>query len=300
VGGGYRASRDRTVPTAALGFVPAGRTLEMASLYAQDEIRILPDLVGIAGLRAERNTYTGWEWLPNLRISYLVSPHHVAWGALSRAVRSPSRIDADLVVPGLPPHLVVNNPGFQSELAEVAEVGYRGRLGPAASLSLSVFHHRFERLRTVEAAGSELTLANGAEGRLSGLEAWGDIKPLDDWRLVWGLTHMRHSTEVVPGRMNLGEDPLGNNPRRTASLRSLVNLGANVELDLFARYVGRLPAPSIPSYTQLSARVGWRLSKQVELSLVASNMLDPHVEFGGPNVRAVFGHSYFAKATWTF
>lgn len=300
MGAGYRASRDRTVPTAALGFMPQDRTLEIASLYAQDEVRLLPNLVGIAGLRAERNTYTGWEWLPNLRLSYLMTPRNVAWAAVSRAVRSPSRIDADLVVPGFPPFVVTNNPSFQSEVAKVAELGYRGELGSSASVSITAFHHRFERLRTIEAAAGAITLDNGAEGRLSGIEAWGDLRPHEDWRLVWGFTRMSSSTSVLDGRVNLGENPMGNNPRRTASLRSLLNVGSNVQVDLFARYVGSLPAPAIPSYTQLAARVGWRPSPNLDLSLTASNMLDAHAEFGGANVRAIFERSYFAKVTWSF
>src|SRR5688500_988725 len=300
-GAGYRASRDRTVPTAVLGFMPAERTLQFINVYAQDEMRLAPDLVGIAGLRAEHNSYTGWEWLPSVRVAYSMTPRHTVWGALSRAVRSPSRIDADLVVPGTPPFLVVNNPDFKSEVAKVAEAGYRGTIGSLASMSLSLFHHRYDRLRTVEAAGSGVfTLANGAEGRTIGLDAWGDLRPLEDWRLVWGYTWMRHSTDVLPGHANLGDDPTGNNPRRTASLRSLMNLGEKLQLDLFARYVGSLPAPFIPSYTQLSARLGWRVSPQLELSLTGSNMLDAHVEFGASSARAVFRRSYFAKATWSF
>ena len=167
VGGGYRSSRDRTIPTATLGFWPPERTLSMLSVYAQDQVRILPNLTGIAGIRAERNSYTGWEWLPNLRLSWAVAPQHTAWGAVSRAIRSPSRIDADLVVPGTPPFVVINNPDFESEVANVAELGYRATLGPSASVSVTAFHHRYERLRTIEAAGTSITLSNGAEGRVS-------------------------------------------------------------------------------------------------------------------------------------
>lgn len=298
-GGGYRVSRDRTVPTAALRFTPASRTLQFTSVFAQDEFRLARNLLATAGLRLERNSYTGWEWLPNLRLSYAVSPQHVAWGALSRAVRSPSRLDVDLVIPGQPPFLV-NNPDFESELADVAEVGYRGAFGTVASLSVTGFHHRFRRLRTGEPAGASLTLANGAEGRIQGLEAWGDFRPTPHWRLVWGVTRMRHSVELLPGRVNLIESPLGNNPRRTASLRSLWNLGESLQLDLFLRHVGQLPNPAIPSYTQLGARLGWRVSRKLELSLVGNNLLDKHVEFGAAATRVVFEPSVFAKATWSF
>src|SRR5687767_15596782 len=137
-------------------------------------MRVLPSLVAIAGVRAEHNSYTDWELLPSVRLSYTMTPETVLWGAVSRAVRAPSRIDAELVVPGTPPFTVVNNPRFAAEVAEVGEVGYRGRLGPLASVSLSAFVHRYDRLRTVEPAGAGLlTLSNGAEGRTRGIEAWG-------------------------------------------------------------------------------------------------------------------------------
>ena len=101
--------------------------------------------------------------------------------------------------------------------------------------------------------------------------------------------------------MNLSEPPLGNNPRRTASLRSLWNVTPSTQLDLMLRYVGALPNPAVPSYTELNARLGWRVSPTLDLALVAVNALDrDHVEFGTPAQRAVFETGYFVRAAWTF
>ena len=300
-GGGYRASRDKTEPTPVLGFMPASRTLTLASLFAQDEIALAAGVRATLGLRAERNTYTGLEWLPNARLSYSVAADDVVWTAFTRTVRSPSRIDRDLVVPGAPPFLIVQNNTFESEIANVAELGYRGNIGQAVSLSFTAFHHRFKHLRTLEPLGSSLVIANAAEGRVSGLEGWGDLRPVADWRLVWGFTLMREKTELLPGRVNLTEAPLGNNPRRTASLRSLWNVTPSTQFDLMLRYVGALPNPAIPAYTELNARLGWRVSRSLDVALVVMNALDrDHVEFGAPNVRAMFDTSYFVRASWTF
>ena len=300
-GAGHRASRDETVPTASLGFVPAERTLSLSTLYAQDEIDLGTRLRLTLGLRAERNTYTGVEWLPNVRASYTLAPASFAWGALTRTVRSPSRIDANLTVPGFPPFVLAPNPDFASEVADVAEVGYRGNLTNAMSLSVTAFHHRYRSLRTLEVSGASLMFANGGNGRTSGVEAWGDFRPGPDWRLVWGVLWMRNTFEIEPGRTNLDVDPLGNNPRRTASLRSQWNVTRSLELDVMARYVGDLPNPATPAYTEVGARIGWRVARGLELSAAVNNIADrEHAEFGPTAVRAVFGRTWLAKAVWTF
>ncbi|HEX6363235.1 MAG TPA: TonB-dependent receptor, partial [Albitalea sp.] len=191
-GAAHRSSRDHTPPTPALGFVPERRTLQLTSLYAQDELELGERTRLTLGLRAERNSYTGVEWLPNARVSYSLAPAQFVWAALTRTVRSPSRLDRDIVAPGRPPFAIVNNDTFESEVANVVEIGYRGNLTPAASLSLTAFHHDFTRLRTGEpAAAGGLMLANAGRGRIEGLEGWGDLRPSPDLRIAWGFTLMR-------------------------------------------------------------------------------------------------------------
>jgi iron complex outermembrane receptor protein len=298
-GGNYRVSRDRTVTTPALGFMPEERTLRLASLYAQDDWQASPALKATFGVRAEHNSYTGLEWLPNVRVSYQAAPDHLAWAALTRTVRSPSRIDRELVVPGQPPYAVV--PGdFQSEIAKVAELGYRGRLGGRMTLSLTAFHHEFERLRTVEPSGGALAFGNGGEGRVHGVEGWIDWAVTRDWRLVGGFVAMRSRFEVAPGRVDLGGGGLGNDPERTATLRSQWNMTRAVDFDVAIRHVGELPAPHVPAYTVLDLSVGWRVSRTVELTLSVANALDKvHREFSTAGTGAVFGRSALLKATWT-
>jgi iron complex outermembrane recepter protein len=298
----YRASRDDTTNTPALGFMPAARTLSYASLYAQDEIELAAQTRLTLGLRAERNSYTGVEWLPTLRLSHALAADQFVWGAITRTVRSPSRLDRDLVVPGQPPFVVINNSSFVSEVANVAEIGYRANLTSKMTLSLTAFHHRFTDLRTLEpVAQGGFMLANGGRGEVSGIEGWGDFRPSPAWRLAWGFTVMRDRFELPAGRVNLSENPLGNNPRRTAMLRSQTNLGSSVELDLMLRYVAALRDPAVPSYTELAARLGWRVSPRLELSLAAMNALDrEHAEFGSPTARAVFDRAVMAKAVWAF
>ena len=300
VGGGYRASRDQTLNTPVLGFMPTSRTLALASLFIQDEVAIGARLHATVGLRAERNTYTGVEWLPNLRLAYSFSPDHVAWAALSRAVRSPSRIDRDIVVPGMPPYVVVNNDSFKSEIANVAEVGYRAQLAPRISVSLTAFHHQFRDLRTLEAAAPGLAFANSGEGRTSGVEGWGDFTLARDWRLVWGFTRLHEHYRVDAGHTDVQNSNLGNDPRLTATLRSMWNVARGTELDVAARYIADLPNPRVPAHTVVDLRAGYRVSREVEVSLLIGNLLNRrYSEIGTPAERAVFERSAFLKVTWT-
>lgn len=298
-GAGYRGSRDATANTPTLGFMPASRTQTLGSVFAQDEIALGPKSRATLGVRAEHNNYTGLEWLPNLRFAHAFSPSHLAWAALTRTVRSPSRIDRDLVLPGMPPFTLVNNDTFKSEIANVAEVGYRAQLAPRVSASLTAFHHRFRDLRTQEALGPALVLANSGEGNLSGVEAWGDYAVGRTWRLVLGFVTLNESYRVKPGRVDVSRATLGNDPKRTASLRSLWNVTRNHELDVMVRHVGDLPNPFVPAYTVVDARAGWRFARDLELSLVVGNAFDRrHAETGAPAVRAEFGRNVFLKLTW--
>lgn len=297
-GGNYRESRDRTVTTTALGFVPEGRTLRLSSLYAQDTWQVGRGLHLIFGVRAEHNDYTGLEWLPNARISYAPAPDQLAWGAITRTVRSPSRLDRELVVPGAPPYLLV--PGrFQSEIAKVAELGYRARIAQSSTLSLTAFHHDFERLRTLEAGEGALVFANGGEGRVYGVEGWIDVAATRDWRLLGGFVAMRNRF-ATPGRIDVGGGGLGNDAELTATLRSLWNVHRAVDLDVALRHVGELPSPRVPAYTVADVSVGWRVARRVVLTLRVANVLDrEHREFAEAGTGAVFGRSAHLKVTWT-
>src|SRR5690606_8975039 len=124
-GGGYRRSSDRVEPGFAARFVPDSRDLEWWNVFVQDRIAVGDRVEVTLGLKLEANDYTGTESLPSVRVAYKPTPDRLLWGALSRAVRAPSRYDRDVFFPGSPPFLLLGGPNFQSEVAEVVEIGYR-------------------------------------------------------------------------------------------------------------------------------------------------------------------------------
>jgi iron complex outermembrane receptor protein len=153
VGGGYRYTADHAdnINPAALAFLPARRDLTLANVFMQDEIELRKNLMLTLGLKLERNNYTGLEYLPNLRLAWKAREEHLLWTSLSRVVRTPARVDRDFFSPGRPPFFVVaGGPNFDSEIANVAEVGYRVQPLTALSYSLIAYHHYFTRLRSLE------------------------------------------------------------------------------------------------------------------------------------------------------
>jgi iron complex outermembrane receptor protein len=96
----------------------------------------------------------------------------------------------------------------------------------------------------------------------------------------------------------------GHSPRSQAGLRLQGDLTPAVTFDAFLRYVDALPAQTIPAYTELNARLGWRPRPGLELSLNGENLLSPeHMEFGSDSLPVIptrVPRSVFGKAILQF
>ena len=293
-GVGLRHHRDRVENSPSLAFLPADRDLNQAYLFVQDEVALRENLNLTVGAKAERNSYTGTEFLPNLRLALQLSPRHLVWTSLARAVRAPSRIDREFFVPGAPPFTIAGGPDFRSEVAKVAEIGYRAQ--PMRSLSFSVtgFHHAYERLRTLSPAPGGAVVANDLEGTTSGVEAWATYRGADWWRVDAGFVHLDQSLRLREGAVDLQPPAaIGADPDGWWKLRAAFDLAAGWELDVMARYYGELESREVPSYSAVDARLAWRAARDLEVSLLLQNLFDRgHVEWG-PG--AEFGRAAFLK-----
>src|ERR1035438_6540836 len=110
------------------------------------------------------------------------------------------------------------------------------------------------------------------KGEVYGLEAWGTYEIADWWRLSAGLNVQNANLRFAPGASGLlGVAQAGDDPHHQASLRSSMNLADGVTLDGDLRYVGVLPNPRVPAYVELNARLGWAVSKTVEISFSGFN-----------------------------
>jgi iron complex outermembrane receptor protein len=297
-GGGYRYGDDHVTNTAALAFLPADRRLRWSNVFAQDEIALEDNLRLTLGGKVEDNYYTGTEFLPSARLAWKLKPQNLIWGAASRAVRAPSRIDRDFFVPAQAPFFLAGGPDFVSEVVKVYEIGYRAQPSPAASYSVSLFHNIYDRLRSVEPApGGGVVLGNKMEGTANGLEAWGTYQAARNWRLGAGAFFLKQHLSFKPDSGDTNVSAAGNDPKRQFMLRSSLDLPESTELDIRVRYVGELPNPKVPAYTALDMRVAWRLQRELELSVVFID--SGHVESGNPATASEMSSGAYVKLKWT-
>jgi iron complex outermembrane receptor protein len=135
------------------------------------------------------------------------------------------------------------------------------------------------------------------------VETWGSYRISDWWRLSAGYNYMKIDLRTRPGSTDTTSVATGTDPSHQFSLRSSMNLSSNVEFDLALRTIAELPNPRVPGYTALDMRIGWRPSKNLEISLTGSNLLDSrHAEFNSsPGLApSELNRSFYLGATWKF
>ncbi|HEY0817720.1 MAG TPA: TonB-dependent receptor [Rhizobacter sp.] len=299
-GGGYRHARDELRPGVFFGFEPGSQSLDWANVFVQDELTLGPDLAVTLGLKFEHNEYTGLETLPTLRAAWQPAAGHLVWGALSRAVRAPARLDRDIRLPPQPPYIIAGGPDFVSEVANVLELGYRLQLAADWSGSATAYLSDWKRLRSGQSPPNA-QVQNMIDGRTYGLEAWASWQAMPAWRLSGGFTTLHKDLAQRPESLDpVGPANLGDDPSFQWSLRSAWTPAEGHEIDVAVRRVGALPQAAVPAYTAIDARYGWRVSRALELSLVAHNLGDPgHPEFNAAPGRAEIERSIGLWLRWS-
>ncbi|HEX3485647.1 MAG TPA: TonB-dependent receptor [Micropepsaceae bacterium] len=303
VGAGDRVTADKFVPAPNTSFLdPPKRTLNLANIFLQDQIEIAQDLTLTLGIKAEHNDYTGMEYMPDMRLGWRVFGTDLVWGGISRAARTPSRFDTDLMVTGV----IAGGPDFVSEHLTAFELGYRGQPTRTISFSASAFYNVYDHLRTVESftpAVFPVVILNNMKGETYGVELWGNYAALPWWRLSAGLSTLRKDLRLDTGSRDIfGVRFAGNDPSYQASLRSSMDLANAVELDITLRAVDDLPSPRIPGYLEADMRLGWHVTKTLELAVVGTNLLHArHTEFVNPSLPVEeIPRSVTASARWQF
>jgi iron complex outermembrane receptor protein len=279
-GGEYRVWREYFLSTNAFFFANPRATISLGSLFVQDEWALRPGLKATLGLKLEDNSYSGLDWLPNVRLAWTPAEGSLVWAAASRAVRTPNRIERELQATGF----LAPSPDFHSESLWAYEAGYRTQVSPRASLSVSAFLNAYDGLRTdaFTHGGFPIMLRNGAEGTSWGVEAWGTFDVAPWWRLKAGVNTLQKDFRLKSGENDLSLLQIaGMDPKYQAQLRSQMELGRDVDLDLALRRVGDVTrngvaGPVTPAYTEADARLGWRVRQGLELSIAGFNLLNDH------------------------
>ncbi|HTV95214.1 MAG TPA: TonB-dependent receptor [Steroidobacteraceae bacterium] len=328
---GYRATHEVDEDASVVRFSPPVLDQALYSGFLQDEIMLAPSVHLILGSKLEHNDYTGWEVEPNTRLRWDLDGRQMLWGAVSRAVRTPSRYDRDLEVPSglvdapapyqFPTYYLKGNPDFVSETLIAYETGYRAELTSSLSGSVSLFYNDYNDLRSTSATATTayyvfpypIIFENNLEGETHGLELSATYQLLDWWRLRGGYDLLREDIHVKPGEVDAtGAANETADPQQQVALRSSMDLPRAVQLDAALRWVDQLRIDNgptggpvvgiVPSYFELDSRLAWRVTRRIELSIVGQNLLHPyHVEYGFPSPsREAIERSVFGKITWRY
>ena len=298
-GAGYRQARDDLAPGFFFGFVPAKRTLDWSNMFAQDSIRFEHAVELTLGLKVERNDYTGTELLPSLRLAWKPDNEQLLWTAPSRAARAPSPLDRDIALPPKPPYIIDGGPGFRSEVAYVAEVGWRAQPTASLSYSATAFQNWWERLRGGQPP-PEAHAQNMIDGTTAGLEARASWQAAPNWRLSAGDDLLREHLRVQAGSTDpVGPSALGNDPHAQWSLRSSLDVSAAQEFELSLRHVGALPSPAVPACTTADLRYGGRLRPGWTAAVAGRDLFGrSHAEFGAAASRSEIPRSLLVQLAW--
>lgn len=303
-GAGYRHVADELRSRGyTISFNPRTRNTALYSLFVQDEIALRDDLRLTVGSKFEHNDFTGFEYQPSARLLWQATPDDSLWAAVSRAVQTPSRATDDArlnyFVVGPLTNAYQGSREMQSEKLLAWEFGYRGRFGAHFQLDAAAFVNDYEKLLSVEPVASGNPFLNTGRfenrlaGRTRGIELAAHWQPAPGWRLQGSYSRLAIDLDGRASADTASADAVqGSAPRHMGQLHSRHDLGGGFEFDAALYHTGRLgkvgaPAGSVAAHTRLDLRLGWRARPDLELSLVARNLLDPrHAEYIGQDLSA--------------
>lgn len=310
-GFGYRNSWDRTGTEADRTFVfsPARRRIELVTGFVQDQITLEPLRWNLyVGSKFEHNDFTGTEVQPAVRLAFTPDGQQTVWGAVSRAVRTPTRVDTDsrfLPAPATGVVFIRGNPDFGAETALAYELGYRVQPHPALFLDLATYYNVYDDLRTLEPTPTTvlpLILGNGRRGETYGAELVATAQPTQWWRLRGSVAYIHENLRLQPGsRDTTGGTLEANDPSTIASLESTLNLPGGFQFDCFVHGATARPNPALAGYTAVDARLGWQSTRGWELALIGQNLFSPrHPEFVGGGSQPEVERSVYLRFTSRF
>ena len=316
---------DDTEVVSGLQFLPLKRTDYLFTGFVQDEIGLVDRrLALILGTKLLRTNFTGVAPQPSARLLWTPSEKQTIWAAFTHALRTPSDAEEDFYLlgyiatqsNGMPFFARFNpNPNFAPEQLNGSELGYRRIVGQNLYLDIAAFYNHYHDLESEDLTGATFLedqpapphlllpadFANGLLAYTKGVEIAPEWRPSSSWRLRGSYSYLHMDVYRSADLQNV-EAPAsisGASPQHQVSMQSALDLSKKLQLDLTYRYVGALPALAVPAYSTGDVRLGWRFSRQLELSLVGQNLFQPwHLEYGPPPSIGIVRSAY-ARLTWS-
>lgn len=272
------------------------------------------------GSKFEHNNESGLDVQPSARFLWRPNVHETVWTSVTRAVRTPSRIDTDLQLTGfalanpLAYLVVVGSQDFRSERLVGVEAGYRRLLGSQLYLDVTAFHNDYDDLAGFGAFAVTvqpqpilhlqfaIPYQNAIRGTTDGLEISPDWRPASWLQLKGAYGYLTIDMENRPGFNDTSNPALyeGSSPRHQGFVQAKLLLPRRLELDHSYRFASRLRTRDVPGYVTADVRLGWQLSNGLTVAIAGQNLLQAnHVEFFRDEALASgIRRSVYATLTW--
>ncbi len=277
-----------------------------AGLFIQDHIQLNDQWSVVAGVRGDRNSYTGWEWAGRGTLIYHPVAEHTFRLSAARAFRTPTLMDRAFdtrVMPlpfPLPPFglLFQGNPDIESPCVQAYEFGYayeKKNLRLGADFFLN--DYRGIIAPVLRSAPGVLPIVqmldNSIDGDLYGVELSGRWQATRRLRLdasyVWeqwvqdGTRSATNPALETTGRLSPPQQKIGLGARYEPAAGLFLN-GRMWWVDAS----GTADGAPVPPYARFDFTVSKELGKHCEVSVGVLNAFDPrHLEGGETSQRIV-------------
>lgn len=298
----YRANFD-DIHTRAFAVTPSQSQVSLADAYIQNDTPVLSGQGHIIlGTKIEYNDYTGVEIQPTARVSYKPKSNQTIWSAVSRAVRTPTRISDGIDVysaavynPEVPfpiiPH-AVGNKGLSAEEIFSYELGYRYEPSKIASIDIALFYTTSRDLIGSRDSDSYFephygalvvptTFVNAGSATSSGIEVASHLHPWEPWDLALGFTFLDYNSDFPLSTERFIDTQNNAVSRYRFFARSSWKATENLTFDTILRQASNMGYYNVDSYLQLDQQLSLTVCKDVTFSVIGRNLLDQgQVEIG--------------------
>ncbi len=306
----YRYTSDEFNPGSEIfTFEPAKSDRSLYSSFLQGDAYFFDRKLRLSlGTKLEYNDFTGFEVQPSIRGVYVTDKGSV-WGAVSRAVRTPSRFERDVLARNgtIPPDLSAGVPfpidltldgggnSLRSENMISYEIGARRRFSDRFQIDVTAYLQDYTELAEVVPRPLEFTFApvgpggalvpiaaeqifnsqNGGEATVKGIEAHGTWRPTNDLTFSFAGNLFDREITYTPGSEELVPEQFlqGLDPDYQASFRADYDFSRKTSGSAWVRHVAELEN-SADAYTDLDIRLSHRILPTLEVTLLGENLIE--------------------------
>ena len=325
VGAGYRETRDKLTNGVAVSFDPTKDSNETWNAFFQNRSsNILENLDMIVGAKIEGNDrmQSDYELQPSIRFNYQINETSTLWTALSKAIRSPTRVEQDatlsIFIPANTeivgqsldyPAVVTLVPTgvYDVEKLTSFEAGFRANLKSNLRIDIAAYYNEFKGLPGLQInspPGLDLgpppmydvstSLINSTDFKAYGTEISLWWQPSPRWHGRINYSYANNSSDAGFVTIPTVEHQL--------NLNLYGKLSEDLTINIDARGVGEPAGLIMDGYVEMDLKLIWQVTPSVDISLAGRNLLhSDHLEYSAstPSTRNTeIERDFYLKLNW--